>query len=447
MALSDIVNISITTQAATVQQAGFGIPMILAGDAGVLFTERAREYTDLSGLVADFATGTATYKMASALFAQSPRPPKVVVGRMGTKPTPTWQLDLATPLVAAKTYTVKINGVTYSALADSNPTVAEVAGLWKTAIDTASLGITTTVNGTGLLLTHSTAGGYLAVESTDIASVKVTQTTADTTTAADLAAIALENNTWYALLTPYPSKAIVLACGAYAESNKKLLIAATQDSNVAALALVSDTGADETIAKASVGRARTALIYHPANGVYADAALAGRVLPLAPGSETWAFKTLSGVTPYPLTATQRANLDAKAVNWYETIAGVNVTLEGSTSGPSYIDIVRGRDWLEARLGERIFGALARSNKIPYTDAGIAVIEGIVRGVLRDAIAAGLLLEQPATETQAESPRVTVPTLASVPTNDKAARILRNVKFDAILQGAIQSVEISGNIAV
>jgi hypothetical protein len=97
--------------------------------------------------------------------------------------------------------------------------------------------------------------------------------------------------------------------------------------------------------------------------------LAGRVLPLDPGSETWKFKTVAGVTPDVYTDTQRVNLKNRNANYYYTVAGVNIVTEGVVADGEFIDVIRFRDWIASHMAEGVFGALASANKVPFTDEG------------------------------------------------------------------------------
>lgn len=440
MALSDIVTVTITSESAAVEQAGFGMPIILAPDTPVGFTERVRFYTSMTDVAVDFATTTATYKMAARVLGQNPRPPTIAVGRLANKPTQRWAI---TPTASNSTlYQMRVNGTLVEYTSDGTATVTEIIAGLKAEIDALSLGITVSDQTTYMRIVANTAGAFFSVEVLDTSLLALAQDHADPGLAADLAAIALEDSSWYALLFGFNSKACVDAISDFAEANKKIFIAQTQDSAVVTLSDGSDTGGSQTVAgllKADT-KFRTALIYSEKTDSFADCAWAGVVLPLDPGSETWAFKTLAGSTVSTLTATQRTNALAKYCNVYESIAGRSVTNKGTVSGNEWVDFIRFRDWLEARMAEGIFGALAASKKIPYTDAGIAVIEGIVRSVLQAGIAAGGLSDSPA-------PTVTVPRAADVSAGDKASRTLNNVKFDAVAAGAIQAVNISGVISV
>ncbi len=440
MALSDIVTVTITSESAAVTQEGFGMPIILAPDTPGGFTERVRFYTSLTGIGVDFATTTATYKMASAIFSQSPRPPTIAVGRLANKPTQRWAV---TPTASNSTlYQMRVNGTLVEFTSDASATVTEIIAGLKAAIDALALGITVSDQTTYMRIVANTAGAFFSVEVLDTSLLAIEQDHADPGLAADLAAIALEDSSWYGMLFGFGSKACIDAISDFAEANKKLYFAQTQDSAVITLSNGADTGGSQTIAgllKADT-KFRTALIYNAKTDAFADCAWAGVCLPLDPGSETWAFKTLAGVSVSTLTATHRTNALAKYCNIYETIAGVNVTNKGTVSGNEWIDFIRFRDWLEARMSEGIFAALAASKKIPYTDAGIAVIEGIVRSWLQAGVAVGGLAADPA-------PEVTVPRAADVSSTDKSNRVLNNVKFDAVAAGAIQAVNISGVISV
>lgn len=437
MALSDIVSITISTESVLVEQAGFGTPLIMANDCPAGFTERVRTYTNLAGLITDgFVVTDATYLIAAKIFSQNPRPPRLMVGRCALKPTQRWAL---TPVAAnSHEYSLKVNGTTVTFTSDSSGTVAEaIAGL-KSAIDALSLGLTTSDQTTYLRVTANTAGAFFSLESPETAYLKIAQDHADPGVGTDLAAIALEDNSWYGLCSAFNSSAYVDAVSDYAEANKKLYVAQTQDSDVINVSNGSDSTTIAAVLKAD-SKYRTALIYHPTTNAFADAALLGRCLPLDPGSETWKFKTLAGVSTTVLTATQRTNALAKRCNVYNTVAGVAITEEGKVSGNEWIDVIRFRDWIEARIGEEVFAALAASNKIPFTDEGVAVITGLVRAVLDQGVAVGGLSADPA-------PVVSAPLVANVSATNKALRNLPDVKFDAVLAGAIHAVTISGTIS-
>jgi hypothetical protein len=431
MPLSDVVTISITTDTATQSQAGFGVPLILSPHT--LFADLVRYYTDVAGLVTDgFTTATPEYKAASKLFAQNPRPPRVGIGKLALRPTQRWAV---TPTVLNSTvYSLKVNGTTVSYTSDASATATEIIGGLKTAIDALGLAITTSDQTTYLRIVANAAGAWFQVESLDVGKLGVAQDHADPGVATDLAALVLADNDWYAVLNLYNSAAMVTAIAAWVETNKKLFIAQSQDSDIL-------TGSTTDIASTlqDAAYARTAVIYHPDNGAFVDAAWAGKRLPDTPGSETWKFAQLATVTAASLTPTQRNNAKGKDANVFYAIEGRNITSEGVTSAGEFIDIIRARDWLEARIGELVYGSLTGPRKLPYTDVGVAIIAGQVRAALLEGVANGFLSAEP-------PPNVIAPKVADVSGTDRANRHLPNVRFDAIVQGAVHTVAISGTVS-
>jgi hypothetical protein len=75
-------------------------------------------------------------------------------------------------------------------------------------------------------------------------------------------------------------------------------------------------------------------------------------------------------------------------------------------------------------------------KIPFTDAGIAIVENEIRAVLNQGVQNGFLAANPA-------PIVRVPLASEVSTNDKANRILPDIYFEGTLAGAVHGVTIQG----
>lgn len=433
MSMADVVNVVITTQTAGVAQAGFGVPLILSPHTR--FSDRVRHYTDTASMALDnFDSTTPEYKAAARLFGQTPRPEKVAIGRRDGRPTQRFTLAF-TPVNGAR-YAVKVNGATAAFVADDTPTAAEIAaGLNTQLTGLAVAGLTNAVvaEDNTITLTATTPGTWFDVETLDAALVSLTQGhppaggDVSATVGADLDAILAADSSWYGLVSLYNSAAEIAAIAEWAEANEKLFVAQTVDSAVLTTATddVASTLKNEAYA-------RTALIYANGSGAFADAAWLGRCLPLTPGSETWKFKTLAGVPATALTTTQRTNAKGKNANVYVAMAGLNITEEGVTSSGAFIDVVRGRDKLKARIAEGVFGDVARLDKLAFTDRGIAVVGATVRAELKTAVAEGFLAEDPA-------PVVNVPKAADVPTNDKAARRLTGVTFTATLAGAIHSV--------
>jgi hypothetical protein len=440
VALSDYVQISITTETSSLQQAGFGTPIVLAGKVPAGFTERVREYTATDDMVTDgFSAKSPEVLAVGTLLSQSVRPVSVLVGRLAL---PATQKFVLTPVAQNSTvYSGKLNGSPWTFTSDSTATTTEITTGLNSAIGaliTAQSSGLVMTGTTALTLTQGTAGAFDSLSVDNPVLIGLAQTHTDPGSATDLANIALERDDWYGVISLMNSSAVVAAIAGYVEANTKLYLAQTQDTEVIIHALSGATDIAATLQAAA--RARTAVFYHPRTDAFLDAAIAGRCLPLTPGSETWALKTVSGPEVTNLTRTQRTNALAKNCNIYEKVAGKNVTTNGTCADGEFIDVVRGRDWLEARLAEDIFDALSKADKVPFDDGGISVIQGVMEAVLQEGVDNGLLSSNP-------KPKVTVPLASAVPDADKQARRLTGVKFDAVLAGAIHKAVIKGTLTL
>ncbi len=256
----------------------------------------------------------------------------------------------------------------------------------------------------------------------------------------DLTEINDANSSWYGLISTSRDVATVKAIAIWVETRIKLFGTASNDPNIIDVAAGTDTTSIAAYLN-QYGYARTFVLYHQDAGLdFPEAAWFGRVLPLDPGSETWKFKTLAGVSYSNLTTTQSNNVLNKKANTYEFVAGVGMTANGTVAAGEYIDVIRGIDWLTARIQEFVFSVLVQNPKVPYTDAGITVIQSEVMRALSLGVSNQFLTDDPA-------PIVTVPKAADVAPADKAARILRNVKFQATLASAIHAVVVRGTVSV
>lgn len=443
MGLESIVNVTITTSAAGLTQAGFGTPLILSYKP--TWIERTRTYTETDALLSDgFVTSDPEYKAAVALCSQTPRPERFMIGRGTNKPTMKYRIDVS--LVRNSTaYKLNTSFGVATATSDASATNDEVVALLVTAVNSLAGNnyLAAAVGSAGSQYVEVTAdnpGDWFSLEVVDVGLLALSMTHAAPDVAGDLAAIKVASEAWYGLLTLYNSEAYVLAAAAWIEANKRLYCAASCDTII--ITTAASGGTDVASDLKTAAYFRTIPVYHPSPLAFADAALFGRQLPLSPGSETWKFVTLAGVPAVTFTATHLVNAADKNALVYYTLGGVNITAEGKVASGEWIDVVRFRDWLVARLQERIFAlfvnASAAGGKVPFTSTGIVMIEGEIYAQLDDGIAVGGLASDPA-------PTVTVPKIGAVSPADKAARRLTGVKFTAVLAGAIHAVVIKGTV--
>lgn len=255
----------------------------------------------------------------------------------------------------------------------------------------------------------------------------------------DLDAIELANNEWYALAYTGRTPSTVESIANWVETRIKIFGTASSDSDIIDLQ-AGENSSIAAILNAS-GLVRTFVMYHQdADFDFPEAAWFGRVLPTEPGSVTWKFKSLNSITFSELTTNQSKNARDKNANTYEFIGGVAITREGTMAQGEFIDIIRGVDWLQARIQEFVYQLLVNSPKVPYTNAGITAVESEVRRALTLGVTNNFIADDPQFV-------VETPDVSDVSPTDKANRILRNVTFNATLAGSVHAVEINGVVTV
>jgi Protein of unknown function (DUF3383) len=431
---SEVVTTTIEIKDAAVSQEGFGTPLIAGYHT--FWPELVRTFSDPDEMTIAPLSMPLThpiYLAARALKSQKPCPPQFKVGRRAGTITHIARLTPSTP-VAGEVYKLDVNGSTLSVTADESSGVSEITEELADAI-TALSGIDAADASTHVTATSETPGEIPRYENLS-SNLDYQDMTADPTTgiATDLAAIRAYDADWYGLLLDSNSKAEILAAAVWAESQRVLFFVSTADADA------KDGGvSDDLLSQLSTaGYHRTIALYHHRPTQYAAAAWAGRMLPKAPGSATWANKSLAAVDKTPLSDSERGALKAKKGNYYVDVKGVGFTLDGRAASGRYIDITHGMDWFDARVVERIVALLANNDKVPYTDKGVELPRVQVQGQILEGIASTLI--------DGDSPwSVTVPKVASVNPNDRIARTLPDVKFSFVLQGAVHKVQIVGTV--
>ena len=504
--LDQVVNISIVTAAAQISRAGYGTALIVGGAAAAA-VESNLTTTYVSSdymLTAGYLETDPEYLAAVALMAQMPCPVSFKVGKRSNLPT---QSILVTPTAATLTpYTVVLNGVTTAVFtsAGTNVTPAQITAALKTNIDLLAptlswvkntakvvgnkvkhnsriyecitagttqdadsvgpavsatprsqnitdgtahwkfLGVVPTVtDNTGTLTIASPiAGEYIRVKPTSFNLLRCMQNHVNNAIATDMAAISLFDDQWYAVVDCFPSTLATVAMAGWVESAKKLHVVGVTDIGTCMSSATTD---DVATALAALAYARTSWIFNSDPGEFIDAAWFGSRLPLDPGSETWAYCTLAGITAAQLTPAQQgyatgtaalAYADGKKGNIYIAIGGLAATWPGIVVAREFIDKVRGCDALrtdmQADVYERIVAASTAGKKIPYTDAGISVLKTAMTKTLGKYVGIGFLTEG--------TTYVNAPKAVDCSTADKQARTLADVTAGGVIAGAIHQLE-------
>jgi hypothetical protein len=344
-------------------------------------------------------------------------------------------------------YDVTINGTLFEYVTPINIQTAEQISLALVALINAAsnLNVTATDNANGTFTLASTnSNSFVCYVTANLMTYQFGMTinplVATPSVTESLNNIQAVDDGWYALAMTDRISANVQLAAAWVQGQTKIFGTASLDPNIINEAVGTDTTSIAAIFN-NLGYTRSFVLYHQdADSDFPECAWFGDCLPLIPGTETWAFKQLTGIAYSDLSNNQALNCRNKQANTYEYIGGVGITQNGTVASGEYIDIIRGIDWLVSTIQTYVYSVLVNSPKVPYTDAGITSIEAQILRALAQGVTNNLLTNDP-------EPTVTVPKASSVSSADKANRILRNVNFQATLAGAIQNIQIMGTVSV
>lgn len=446
------VQVNIVVDSVGVTRAGFGLP--LAASHTAEFAERVRLYTSAAGVSDDFDEDSPEQLWANAMFSQTPKPPKIAIGRMTGDVTQQYTVALsALGPFSSTAYTLKFSGTgfadqTVTITSDADATEDEILIALTAAINlvedktfTAAM-IPSASAPAAIEITADVANAWFSVEVTNRKLLSIAQTHATPAGFSDdLTAILLENGDWYQLHTFFNSADYVEDTAEWVAANERTYVFDTCDTDVVTTAYDDETSTDVGAVLLGTNNSHVAGAFHPRPAAMFAGAWMGAWLPTEPGSATSKFISLEGPATVTLTATERGNLVARRMNSYERIYQIPITFEGMVFSTTYrfLDVRRDVDWLTDEVTKAVFGLLQGSPKIPYTPAGMAKIEGTVRGSVEGrAVAKGVLAEG--------STRIEMPVFEDIDPSDKGDRVLRNVKFFGTHAGAIHSViPINGTI--
>jgi Protein of unknown function (DUF3383) len=436
--IDQIIAVNISRETSAVTQSGFQVAMFMGDHRR--FTERSKRYKSAKEVAADgFLSTDVEYTVALKYFSQELKPKELVIGRRKADDTSTITFEAGT---AGKVFSVEINGVEMTYTSAGVETAVAVAAGFETAN---SANFTTA----GIVYSDAAANGTATIAPTvaatpmaiknESATMSIAHVFSETLVTA-LNEIDTYDADFYGVMAKSHVKADQLAIAAAVEAMNRIYLTTSSDANIVNQSLVADT---TSVAKALKDGAfnRTAVMYSAvANTEYPEAAWLGYGLAYQPGSNTFKFKTLSGITVDALSTTQIANARAKNANFYTNYRNINATAEGVVGSGEFIDIMIFVDFLHARISERLFNLLINVPKLPYTAAGLAAVQAELLAQRQEGIAVGGL-------SGSKDDVTLVPNIKDVSFADKASRTLNNVSFEWQLAGAIHFINVSGSVVL
>lgn len=449
MSISDIVSVSISIQDSAPKAVAFDTPLIMAKAPYVGGSSRLYNISP-SGLAAMVTDGFPTYsrahQMVSAMSAQSGGAGQVYIHSRVAQQTQTVDLTVLTadaPVGKVITFDLSYQGVTSTIeVTVVTSTVNDILDLIEAAIDASAAGIAgvgvapDNATATKLTLTADVAGDFFQIDlGSESCVVLEDVSVAGTSFATELAtAKGLLGESVYGLLIDGYSETEINIAATFAEANAMIFLGVSTDAEIYDSGDTADVASDLETA----GYNRSGVIFTRNPTGDPAAAWLGLMLGQTPGSASWAYQVLAGVTADVLSATHQTNARAKNALLYISTRGVSHTLDGHAASGRYFDITHGVDALKADIETRVFQQLINLPKIPFNATGFSVIESAIRGALGASETSGLI--EPGW-------LVTMPSLVGYSLVDKAARILRGVEISATLSGAIHRVFIDGTLSI
>ena len=454
--LNSLVQVNLSLNTLQAQAKGFGVGLILGSSNRFTGGTLWKLYNSAAGMLTDgFLTSDPEYIAAVEYFIGDPSYPTPTQVMVGYATADVAEVQTITPTaVNTQLYTVIINGVVSSFTSDGSATATKIVTGLAAAINAQSPALPVITSGTStLILTASVAGVPFTVSATPTADMAIVDTTPDVGVDTALTAIVNAGGTaWYSLILTSRAAGDIETAASWIETNGTnglyVFWGCSQDSGV----LTSSTTdvASVLIAKDYL---RTGYMWSDDQAAYPEAAVFGCLLPQPPGSIAIFGKTLGGITPTAasvLTATALANLAAKNANYYCSVTGgalasqVAIVQPGVQSGGNWLDVVFGRDWIVANMAIACLNVMLSLPKVPYTDAGIQLFVNAMRGVLKQAVANGILAAGVSAAGVAFPHGYTItPPLASSLGAYKASRVLPSIPFQGLLAGNIQGLVLTG----
>lgn len=457
---SRVVDVTLTRQDRFAVATGFSVALIVQTEAvaGILdATHRTKLYSTLLEVAEDFDEGDAAYKAAAAMFAQNPRPRQIKIGYRNPANSITSELNAiyaADPDFYWLGFTAEIRDTINQNLAadwaetkpvlaglESNDTSTEAAAAEpdKTATVTISIASPGVVTWTG----HTLQNGDQVV----------------LTTSGALPTGLAAGTTYYVVNQATNTFQLSATAGGSAINTS-----GTQSGTHTATSPTFGGSIAEYIK--SKGYDRSFVFYHTDATLYGALALLaycstrdldrGNLLAAQRGdinsgnAYTAKFKKLAGITPLNKNSAIVQAITGFApglglnpaqghfANTYVDIGGLPMVVEGSVGSGAFIDEIHASDWIVARMQEALLSTLSNNARVPYTNPGVGILTNTVDGVMRRAVAAGVVAADFGEDDTEIVPEyeISVDRVENIPASQRRNRIAPDIKVDFRYAGAI-----------
>lgn len=242
---------------------------------------------------------------------------------------------------------------------------------------------------------------------------------------------------FFYIISSYRDEDTVTKIAEWAESNEVKFFTSTSDVKAKNTKYNPTASANDSIADKlhRSGFENTTVIYSAESNKFPEAAWVGERAIFTPGEAIWAYADLSGIAPDNLTPGEYDNLVSKKCNAFISVSGKRITSPGTVASGEWVDKIIERYYVKSRVQEEIFDLITSKRKIPFTEAGIALVASRFDKIL-DSLTLNIL----------DQYAITVPRLADLtPTQIQSRKIAMKAK--ARQKGAIQTADFDIELTV
>lgn len=188
---------------------------------------------------------------------------------------------------------------------------------------------------------------------------------------------------------------------------------------------------------------RTFVVYHSTEE-NAVAAVVGATAGRAAGSFTYKNIKIKGVAAEKLTAAEIEAIHAAgAITIVEKVGDI-VTSEGIVASGEYADNVDSKDYVIQNIAYKTQKVYNNSDKVPYTNQGISMLETATIEALKDAYNNGMIADN---EDGTPAYSASFALRSETSESDRAARRYPHGTFQFALAGAIHYAVVNGTVTV
>lgn len=246
---------------------------------------------------------------------------------------------------------------------------------------------------------------------------------------------------------------VAIARAVEASSSSKLCIETYSAADAYEASVTTDLGPQ----LADLNLDRTMVVYEPVDGSgqvnYVSAAVASGYATVSFTSArpmiTMANKSLTGVTSLDLSDVQYSTLQSKGYNFYTKTTDIDTDMFIDTAMASgqFFDTLQAADWLAYDIKYNLVNLVQTSDKIPFTEDGLAIVRQTISETCVAALNAGVIGTGYDNDNNLieNGYLIDIPELSEISQTDKAQRILRGVKVTFLLAGALQVINVLNDI--